>query len=78
MEAMTVDIFFLQVQSEIFPATTGGARKMALELNVPFLGSIPLDPLLARSCDEGKNLLQDIPDSPASTAFSSVLKGLVF
>ena len=28
----------------IFAATTGGGRKMAEDLGIPFLGSIPLDP----------------------------------
>ncbi|KAJ3091710.1 Cytosolic Fe-S cluster assembly factor nubp1 [Quaeritorhiza haematococci] len=31
-------------QSLIFPPTTGGGSKMAEDLGVPFLGSIPLDP----------------------------------
>ena len=34
------------VESDIFPPTTGGARAMAEEMNVRFLGSIPLDPLI--------------------------------
>jgi len=28
----------------IFAPTTGGARKMAEDVKIPFLGSIPLDP----------------------------------
>lgn len=50
--------------SEIFPATTGGAKEMCIELKVPFLGSIPVDPRLARCCDEGVDFLTDMPDSP--------------
>lgn len=41
---------------------------MAEEMGVPFLGSIPLDPLLARSCDEGKNFLVEHAASPATKA----------
>ncbi|XP_066992109.2 cytosolic Fe-S cluster assembly factor nubp1 [Anabrus simplex] len=66
-----------KVQSQIFQATTGGASKMAAELGIPFLGSLPLDPQLARSCDEGNNFLTDLPESPASQAFSSILSGVV-
>lgn len=66
-----------KVGSNIFPANTGGASKMASELNVPFLGSLPLDPRLARSCDEGNDFLADLPDSPASVAFSALLTGVV-
>ncbi|CAG2067493.1 unnamed protein product [Timema podura] len=46
-------------------------------LDVPFLGSLPLDPRLARSCDEGSNFLADIPDSPVVAAFNNVLTGLL-
>nr|CAD7400744.1 unnamed protein product [Timema cristinae] len=64
-----------KTQSNIFPANTGGARQMCGELDVPFLGSLPLDPRLARSCDEGSNFLADIPDSPVVAAFNNVLTG---
>jgi len=37
--------------SEIFGE--GGGERLATELGVPFLGSIPLDPELRRACDEG-------------------------
>jgi Mrp family chromosome partitioning ATPase len=39
--------------SEIFPAITGGGAKMAQEMHVPFLGTIPLDPQLLRACEAG-------------------------
>ncbi len=54
--------------SLIFKPSTGGAAKMAQEMGVPFLGSIPLDPRLARACDEGKNFLVEHSDSPATKA----------
>lgn len=47
---------------------------MCEDLNVPFLGSIPLDPLLARYCDEGKDLLSEMPDNPAIQAVQSIMK----
>lgn len=55
-------------ESQIFKPSTGGAAKMAEEMKVPFLGSVPLDPRLARCCDEGKNFLREFPDSPATVA----------
>lgn len=61
--------FDLQARSEIFPATTGGAATMCSELNVPFLGALPLDPLLARRCDEGLEL----PTSPAVDALAALV-----
>lgn len=38
---------------------------MAKDLNIPLLGQLPLDPLLARCCDEGRDYLSEMPDSPA-------------
>ncbi|CAH1170242.1 unnamed protein product [Phaedon cochleariae] len=60
--------------SEIFPVTTGGARKMCEDLRVPFLGSLPLDPRIARCCDEGRDFITELPDSPALKASSEIVK----
>jgi Mrp family chromosome partitioning ATPase len=42
-------------ESVIYPASTGGADKLAAELKVPVLGKIPLDPRIGKACDEGIN-----------------------
>ena len=34
----------VQTESQIFPPSTGGAEKMAVDLSLPFLGKLPLDP----------------------------------
>lgn len=67
-----------QNTAEIFPALSGGARTMSNELNVEFLGSIPLDPLLARCCDEGKNFLTEMPDSPTVSALNKICRSKIF
>ena len=33
-----------KIETKIFPPTTGGAEQMCSEMDVDFLGSIPLDP----------------------------------
>jgi Mrp family chromosome partitioning ATPase len=58
-------------ESKIFKATSGGCKKMAEEMNIPFLGSIPIDPRLARACDEGKNFLSLYADSPTTECILS-------
>ncbi|XP_067204451.1 cytosolic Fe-S cluster assembly factor Nubp1 homolog isoform X2 [Linepithema humile] len=63
--------------AEIFPASTGDAQMMSNELNVEFLGSIPLDPLLARCCDEGRNFLAEFQDSPTISALNKICKRIV-
>ena len=63
--------------STIFPRTTGGAEKMCEDLGETFIGSLPLDPRIARSCDEGKSFLEEVPDSPAVKAFRSIVDKVV-
>lgn len=62
-------------ESEIFPATTGGARQMADEMQLPFLGQIPVDHRLGQSCDEGTDFFENFPDSKTALAFIQIAKG---
>eukprot|EP01112_Ceratiomyxa_fruticulosa_P002455 TRINITY_DN1256_c0_g1_i1.p1 TRINITY_DN1256_c0_g1~~TRINITY_DN1256_c0_g1_i1.p1 ORF type:complete len:320 (-),score=64.71 TRINITY_DN1256_c0_g1_i1:87-1046(-) len=64
-------------ESQIFTPSTGGAEKMSQEMSVPFLGKIPLDPLIARSCDEGKSYLESFPDSQATKQFKLVFEKIL-
>ena len=66
----------LKIESQIFEATSGGAAQMCLDMNVPFLGKIPLDPLIGKCCDEGKSFIKEYPNSLAAIAYKSLLKGL--
>jgi ATP-binding protein involved in chromosome partitioning len=50
----------------------GGGEKAAIELKVPFLGRIPLDPEIVESCDRGKPFVTANPDSPAAKAFHEI------
>jgi ATP-binding protein involved in chromosome partitioning len=52
----------------------GGGQKIAEELSVPFLGSIPIDPEICRDSDNGMSFLSEHADSPASKAFSKIVK----
>ena len=65
---------FVQKESQIFPPTTGGAEKMASDMEVPFLGKLPLDPRIGRCCDEGKSFLTEVPDSPAADAYKKIIQ----
>lgn len=50
----------------------GGGEKAALELKVPFLGRIPLDPEIVQNCDQGKPFVAANPNSAAAKAFYEV------
>ena len=54
----------------------GGGEKVALELGVPFLGKIPIDPQIVISSDEGKPFIGAHPDSEASKAFMKIIENI--
>lgn len=47
---------------------------MCADLKLPLLGKVPLDPRIARSCDEGRSFLSEVPDSPAAEAYQKIVK----
>lgn len=55
---------------------TGGGQKAALELGVPFLGKIPLDPQIVTLGDEGKAFIDTQPQSEASQAFMKIVDNI--
>ena len=63
-------------ESQIFQASTGGGRKLAKEMGIPFLGSVPLDPRIGMACDYGESFFDSCPDSPACKALNLVVKRL--
>jgi ATP-binding protein involved in chromosome partitioning len=57
-------------ESHIFGS--GGGRKEALRLNVPFLGGIPLEPEIREGGDEGEPIVFSHPDSRATEIFKEM------
>ncbi len=51
----------------------GGGQKAAIELGVPFLGKIPLDPQIVTLGDEGKSFINTQPNSDASQSFMKIV-----
>ncbi len=62
----TVDIF-----------KSGGGEKLALEMGVPFLGKIPIEPKIVDTGDNGRPYLQYYHDSETARAFDLVIKPLL-
>jgi ATP-binding protein involved in chromosome partitioning len=57
-------------RTEIFG--TGGGRRMAEEMQIPFLGEVPIDTRVRSGGDEGLPIVLSAPDAPAAQAFSAV------
>ena len=53
---------------------TGGGQRIAEDLNVPFLGKIPIDPKISEEADKGIPFVVGHIDSPAAKAFRKVVK----
>jgi len=53
---------------------TGGGKLMAKEMQVPFLGRVPIDPAIAQACDEGKPFIYHYSKTPTAQAFEKLLK----
>ena len=59
--------------SRIFKPSTGGAKKLAEDMGVELLGSVPLDPRIGKSADFGVSFLDEYPDSPATAAYLDII-----
>ncbi len=55
----------------------GGGQRASIELAVPFLGRIPLDPDIVISGDEGKPFVTEKPDSESSQAFMKIVERIL-
>ncbi len=54
-----------------------GAKKLAQELDVPFLGEIPIEQKVRESGDEGTPIVRSAPDSASAQAFDRIADKLV-
>ena len=54
-------------RTDIFKSS--GEEKMARELQVPFLGRIPIDPKVVAACDSGRPYIQEYRDSETARSF---------
>ncbi|MFA7061515.1 MAG: P-loop NTPase, partial [Pedobacter sp.] len=52
---------------------SGGGKRMADEMNVPFLGRIPLDPAMVSSGDKGEPFIEHQAASPTALAFGEIV-----
>ena len=61
-------------KTEIFQS--GGGKKMAQEMSVAFLGSIPIDPKVGVDSDKGTPFVVSHKDSAAAKAFMEIVKNV--
>ena len=52
----------------------GGGKRIAEELDVPFLGQIPIDPKICEEADRGVSFLAENANSASAKAFEEIVK----
>ncbi|XP_040295259.1 cytosolic Fe-S cluster assembly factor NUBP2 [Bufo bufo] len=55
----------------------GGGEELARHAGVPFLGCVPLDPLLTQSLEQGKDFIQEFPKSATYSSITSVAQQIL-
>lgn len=62
-----------QTNSDIFPATSGGAAQMCQDMHVPLIGELPIDPQITRACDQGINFIEENSEAMATKALNQIV-----
>uniref|UniRef100_H2Z248 Cytosolic Fe-S cluster assembly factor NUBP1 homolog n=1 Tax=Ciona savignyi TaxID=51511 RepID=H2Z248_CIOSA len=57
--------------SIIFPPTENGVKGVAKSMEIAYLGSIPLDPLIGKCCDSGQSYLQS-PHAQGTLSYKNI------
>jgi len=62
-------------RTDIFKS--GGGEQMARQMNVPFLGRIPIDPQIVDACDSGQPYVQHYSQSQTAKTFKEAMMPLL-
>ena len=57
--------------TELF--SSGGGVKISEDMKVPFLGKIPIDPLIVQACDSGKAFITEYAKTPTADCMKDVI-----
>jgi len=71
------EVLDLTIKADVFAPSNGGPRVMAEKFNVPFLGSLPLDPNLLKACEDGVCFVDHYPGSSAARPLNEIVDNLV-
>lgn len=63
--------------SEVFDSSGGGGAKMCVDMGVPFLGKVPLDPNLCKAAEEGRSCFDDIRCRVSAPALKTIVEKLL-
>jgi len=52
---------------------SGGGKRISQDLNIPYLGNIPIDPQVCTDSDNGLPFISEKSDSPTAKAFNEII-----
>lgn len=52
---------------------SGGGKRITQKLDVPYLGTIPIDPKVCNDSDNGIPFIAEKSDSPTAEAFNGII-----
>lgn len=61
--------------SEVFPGS--GVMSLAESHGIPILGSLPMDPMVTECCENGRNPLENYPESPTVQGIMEISSRLI-
>ncbi|KAL8043769.1 hypothetical protein ABFX02_08G006500 [Erythranthe guttata] len=63
--------------SEVFDTSGGGGTKMCRDMEIPFLGKVPLDPQLCKAAEEGRSCFVDGKCKVSAPALKAIIDKLL-
>ncbi|XP_043697822.1 cytosolic Fe-S cluster assembly factor NBP35 [Telopea speciosissima] len=77
MREKAPEMLDLVVWGEVFDSSKGGAAKMCKEMEVPFLGKVPMDPQLCKAAEEGRSCFTDQKCLASAPALKKIIEKIV-
>lgn len=57
--------------------STGGGKRISVDMGVPFLGSIPMDPAIVAACDSGRPFVRHAAASPTAEIMREIIRPIL-
>lgn len=77
MRERVPELLNLVAFSEVFDSSAGGGAKMCMDMGVPFLGKVPLDPQLCKAAEEGRSCFDDGKCRVSAPALKTIVDKLL-
>ncbi|XXG62322.1 hypothetical protein AAC387_Pa05g0699 [Persea americana] len=77
IQANAPELLSLVACTEVFDSSGGGALKMCMDMQVPFLGKVPLDPQLCKAAEEGRSCFADQKCGVSAVALRRIIAQLL-